>query len=635
MKKRIYCFAAVSLAVIVIFSSFLSVFAADDEYPVREGDFTGSPREGNIVVGIEGTFVTVDEAAKSTLLKRVNEIRKEACDEGVPYPNDRTKNLKSSDYVPLKWSGLIELVAAMRAVEASMCIAHQRLAKGHTSVWENNYGVSTNGENLAWNWESASVDAILMGIEQWYDEKADWINDTPDAVTGHYTSMINPAMKYIGLAGFSNPSARYRMTVTNQLSAYDGLDEKTAGVSGGVTQKIEVDPAYVEEMTVTGEDLIDAGQSVKLTARAKVTVTSSSGCGPIFTGVTWKSETPSVASVDASGTVTGLKAGTAKIKASLPTGKSAVFEIDVKQASEYTDKALEFSAFSVLLQSDFSMNFKTEQSYFESAGYDDIYCVFRMNRAERKVTDYEIRGGKIVFTFSDIAPDRLNDTVSATLYATKNGKSYEGATLRRSICDYCYYMINRTGENTLKTLLVDILEYASESQKYTGYKTDTLANARLTDEQKAYGTGGGISFRDDTNASYRTVTDPTVSWKGAGLALANSVCIRYRLDSADIRGLTVKIEDSSGNEWEYTSNDLVSADEGGYYLYFDGLCADQMRERIYATVYRNGEAVSNTMRYSIVSYVYVSYQQNGYSYLLASMLHYGDSAAAYVSSIQS
>ena len=300
---------------------------------VREGDFTENPREGSIVVGITGTFMTVSEKEKTELLARINEIRKEACDEGLPYPGNTSKKLTSSDYVPIKWSRSLEEVAAVRAVEASVYLDHKRLAKNNTSIWTNNYGAPANAENIAWNFGTAKFDTLLRGIDQWYSEKSAWENGE-NGMTGHYASMINPEHKYIGLSGFYNPNGRFPSTILNQMSRQSGLDESTAGIGGDVIQKIEVDPAFLTEISIAGADNLAVGSREQFIVNCTVTATTfdnytSCGKGRVFTGLTWRSDNTAVADVDQNGNVTAVSDGTATITASLDTGLSAAFTVTV------------------------------------------------------------------------------------------------------------------------------------------------------------------------------------------------------------------------------------------------------------------------------------------------------------------
>ena len=317
-------------------------------------------------------------------------------------------------------------------------------------------------------------------------------------------------------------------------------------------------------------------------------------------------------------------------------GKSASVAITVSEPAENTDENLRFSAASLTLHSDISINFKTSAEYFDQSGYDSVYCVFRFNDTERKVTEHRTANGLISFTFKDLAPDKMTDVVTATLYGVKSGESdYEGATIRYSICDYCYGMLDYTDDAYLKTLIVDLLKYGAETQKYTGHRTDSLATSALTADQLALGKdSGSIRAGNQSNTGYVTISDPEVTWEAAGLSLNNSICIRYKLSSESISGLTFTVKDCNGKEFTYTEHDLAAAD-GGYYLYFDGVEAEQVRKPFYITAYRNGEAVSNTMRYSVESYAYAMIFVNGdYTLfsLLSTLLNYGDSALEFVQS---
>ena len=104
--------------------------------------------------------------------------------------------MKPSDYVPLKWSSNLEWIAQLRAAECTVNEGHTR--PNGKSCFSINYKHEQSwGENLAWNYSG-----LMRGIEQWYGEKNDWVNQNANAVTGHYTNLINPEYKFIGLASF-------------------------------------------------------------------------------------------------------------------------------------------------------------------------------------------------------------------------------------------------------------------------------------------------------------------------------------------------------------------------------------------------------------------------------------------------
>lgn len=323
-------------------------------------------------------------------------------------------------------------------------------------------------------------------------------------------------------------------------------------------------------------------------------------------------------------------------------GKSYVYA-DVVPGKELrlTDSAtqdtyandLKFSGANVTLQSDMSVSFKVKASLFTDGGYTAPYAEFVQNGVKVRVDTYTVSGDTYLFTFRNIAPDKAGDMIYATLHATKDGTLWQGKTSEYSVAQYCYNMLPKTTDEmaAFRTLLVDLLNYASASQVYTGHNTGTLANRKLTDAQKLWGTQEDPSLtQTDLNREYTVVDGPTASWVGAALVLEDSVTMRLKLKTDSLDGLTVKITDGIST-WTANATNLVQYEDGRYYLYFDGLHAGQMRQKVYFTVYRGDVAVSNTLQYSVASYAY-SYQSAdpaqypGLAELVKAMMRYGDAA---------
>lgn len=640
-RNRTAKLCAAILTVVMLLTS-VAQFVFADEYPPREGDFTENPREGNVIMGIEGEFVTITEEEKAILLDRVNEIRKEACDEGVPSPSDRSVALTSADYVPIKWSRLIELIAAMRAVESSVAIAHQRLAV-NTSVFTNNYGAPSNAENIAWNYNPPTINAILAGIEQWYDEKDDWVNGTSGAVTGHYTSMINPGMRYIGLAGFYNSASRWPMTVTNQLSRSSGLDESVAGIGGKVTQKTEVNPAYIKSLTLDGSRLMQVGETGTLTNRATVEVTSSiatsHGEGPLYSGLTWESSAPGVVAVDAEGNIEALGKGNAVITARLNDDVAASIEINVVNN---VDPDLKVAAVSLRLSDSIAVRFKVPKTAFTGTdpAASDPFLKLTFCGKEYTLRSYTTEGDRYVFSFNKIAPHLMNETIDYKLYATLRGETAPELVYAAdySIVKYCTNMLTKYSDNELlRTVLVDMLNYGAAAQKYMNYNTGALANSGLTAEQKAWATNTSISYNPNgNNKAYSTITDPTVNWTKTGLRLEDSIAIRLKFTADNISGLTLKVT-GGGKTWNLSSSAIQTTgetDENGdpvYVIYFRGVLPTHFYTRFLFTFMREGEAVSNTQSFEIDSYVGNHLGDGDYKLtsLLWNMFYYCKSVTAY------
>lgn len=262
-------------------------------------------RDGCVLVGVKGSYITDVQA----VLARVNAIRKEACEEGVPDPRNAKRKLTPSDYVPIRWSSDLEYIARIRAAEASFVIAHTRPNGTSCFTLKSPNGIQSYGEVLAWNY----TQKFLPGIEQWYEEKADWVNQNSNAVTGHYTQMIDPDNIYAGYATFINPDAQYPTTTSGEYSSYADMDETSGPDISNCTQTIE---AELGNLTAGMSDFADLKEENSVQADFYVQL-SDSGCKLSFLDkAEWKSSNPSVASVDGNGQVKGLKKGTADITAS-------------------------------------------------------------------------------------------------------------------------------------------------------------------------------------------------------------------------------------------------------------------------------------------------------------------------------
>ena len=289
---------------------------------------------------------------------------------------------------------------------------------------------------------------------------------------------------------------------------------------------------------------------------------------------------------------------------------------------------LSFKSASLSLQSNLAFNFKVDSALFAAGAYENPYVVFNMNGKEVKVDTYTVDGDRYVFTLKGITPDKMKDTVTATLYATYEGVEYT-AVKEYSIKEYCYNMLSQFAENTsLRTLIVDLLNYGAASQMYSGYNTDNLVNADLTAEQSSWGSTD-VTLNDALNTKFKTIENATAYWKGAGITLLESVAMRLQFRADSIDGLTVNITTATG-EWNITSEDFIRSGDY-YYVMFDKLGADKMSEEVYMTVMKDDKAVSNTAKYSIESYAYAKQNDSdsNLANLVKAMMRYGNSAKNY------
>lgn len=288
---------------------------------------------GCSLVGVAGSYETNAAAA----LKRINEIRQEACREGVPNPSDPLKALQESDYVPLKWSADLEQIARIRAAEAIVVTGHTRPNGKSCFSLKSTNGVSSSGEVLAWNSSSSMVTAV----NQWYSEKDDWVHGNDSAVTGHYTAMIDPSNASVGLGLFTSLDGAWPSATCGRFSRASQKDTTQLAAVSNCLQVIEVQQIYL-----SNEASIEWAQWVRMLKCDNLGIGVSRECFLMQTltsgtresrvcvleQITWTSSNSKVATINDSGILTITGMGTTTIKAVSQSGIVGSKSITIKSS---------------------------------------------------------------------------------------------------------------------------------------------------------------------------------------------------------------------------------------------------------------------------------------------------------------
>ncbi len=317
----------------------------------------------------------------------------------------------------------------------------------------------------------------------------------------------------------------------------------------------------------------------------------------------------------------------------------------------------------VTLQNDITLNLYAE---FTSEP-DQLSMTVAMNGKDYSISgkDISVNGSgkwKYEFTFEGICPDNIADNLVAVLNYTVGGTQYQD-TLTYSIKKYCMDMLNKsdavledylksqnitTGTvQELKTLLVDILYYGAESQKYVNANvaTDELATKELTDAMNLFEskyltptTGEGVVTNDniltklDANAALKQ-TD--VNWYKANVNLKNTPSLQFFFkvtsgngtldnDKLTINGnavLRVAIDENNTYETIHATNDPAI-----YYVEIDKMSADSFRNTHTAVIYKNDAAVNQMLTYSMNTYVSRVEGDANFGDLAKRLYNYGKSA---------
>lgn len=378
--------------VIAASMSFAIGIKADAATTILEANVS-TPSTNCVMVGMEGSFYAEDQKA----LNRINEIRLEACRSGnVKDPRNKARYLTEADYVPIKWSTALEKTARLRAAEASMYVSygapsHNRMNKKDTFTVQyvdskTGQSVRSSGEVLAWNWSSD----MLKGIEQWYEEKGAWVNGT-GGETGHYTAMINPNNKYVGLGTFCCDSSRYYNTTAGEFSTSSSILEQTQlAAAPGVIQKVEVYKDYLYNYTINCKDRVNVGEAVSVTGIATLVRTSgtkitTSPIYGIYGGVTYRLSDASLASVDSQGILKGLAGGNLTI--TMMNGSNALATKNVLIYEPYTG-----------IKKANDGNFYLYEKDVINTAYNGLYC-------DKKLGWWLVNNGKVAMDYNGIYCD--------------------------------------------------------------------------------------------------------------------------------------------------------------------------------------------------------------------------------------
>ncbi|MBO4864746.1 MAG: hypothetical protein J5517_10290 [Eubacterium sp.] len=310
-------------------------------YTVLEDPYE-NPGEDSILVGVPGTYLADQKAA----LKRMNEIRKEACDKGYPDPRNKKRKLKKSDYVPIKWSSELEGFARIRACEGCVLNGHKRPGTNVSKTDpEDTYISNLYGyiECLA----GSSSMSLVGGVNIWYGEKDIWVNGE-SGISGHYTSMINPDMVYVGLGGFVpdyGMGGQFNKCVCGRfMEATDEerfKDDSMAPKQKNVIQKISFkkenlfDPSLgiiANEYNLLPINILYYGEKAIFAVVRKAKVDDGYATVLDMDDYTYSSSNEKILKVNPDGTSTVKNTGKVKVKAvNDSTGKEYTISLKIKQ----------------------------------------------------------------------------------------------------------------------------------------------------------------------------------------------------------------------------------------------------------------------------------------------------------------
>lgn len=255
-----------------------------------------------------------------------------------------------------------------------------------------------------------------------------------------------------------------------------------------------------------------------------------------------------------------------------------------------------------------------------SATYDDGSTVKVSFNGKVTVLDKNYGG---VFAYAGVSPQQLGDTVTAVMCDKEGNQVGEPATF--TVKSYLEALLNLSFEESgcktepqysaMRELAVNMLNYGAAAQTYTDYKSETLANSDLTDEQKALATAP-ITVSG---------TDKAVngdSWVGAGVRFDYRLGLYFVFEAESLEGLTASING------EDVTPTVYDASKNQYIIRYSSFNATNMNDVITAKL-TVGDT-EQTYAYSIKSYVAAKGgDESALAKLVNATYAYGYSAVAF------
>ncbi len=219
-------------------------------------------------------------------------------------------------------------------------------------------------------------------------------------------------------------------------------------------------------------------------------------------------------------------------------------------------------------------------------------------------------GPEYTFRFKGIAAKEMGSSVTATITAKKNGKTFTSQEDVYSIKQYAMNKLNKTGTpNSLKTLLVDMLNYGAQAQQYFKYNTGDLVNKSLTAQQKKLATPFD-SISVPNHEKIQTLSGAKAKFTGKNLNLGSTTAIVYYMTfNSGVATSKVKLHLTYKNvlgESKTVDIPYSKFTKGDYAnelrCDFTGLAAKDSMQAVTAVIQENGKNISDTLIYSIPTY---------------------------------
>ncbi len=315
-----------------------------------------------------------------------------------------------------------------------------------------------------------------------------------------------------------------------------------------------------------------------------------------------------------------------------------------KEVKEPVEEAKWKMSHTLNLASDISVNLVVSKALLEGFDMETVYVLAELDTYEGDIKTGvktikiipEEKGSYYYFTLNGLTAVNMNDRIRSVLYGTKDGQVYYSPADEYSVATYAYSQMNKAAvARSLKVLCADLLRYGAKAQVFKTYRTDSLADAAMTNAHKAYLSDMSKVAFGNTNVTLNDLSAPSITWAGKVLNLQSKVTLKFVFNTAGYSGnlddlnLRVSYTDIEGKSVTTIVEEIeaYNAVSGLYAFSFDSLLAAELRSVVSVQVYAGETPVSCTLQYSADTYG--NNKTGTLLDLCKALFAYSDSAKAY------
>lgn len=255
----------------------------------------------------------------------------------------------------------------------------------------------------------------------------------------------------------------------------------------------------------------------------------------------------------------------------------------------------------------------------------NYYMTFTVNGTVSEPVTGINQYGYLMFTFDNIPPHMMSETISAMVYDGE-GNALLDEAFEFSVKEYATKVLSLYGnDEKLSNLVADMLKYGAAAQRYKNFALNSLATTDIDLTDK-----GNTSTPTNTDDARTNVIEADTgidknvyafTATGVRFDFDNKIYVKFKTDDISKIKLTCNGKNVTAS---------IEAGEGIYVFYTDGISATEF-DKVFTFQLYVDDVLCQTITYSVNSYAYAKYdgQTDGISDLVIALYRYGLSAKEY------